>query len=155
MKKVLFFLSLIVMMAFSVQAQAQKSQQAKNAAQKTQTLEIVKLNTKTIKIGNKTYKVGDKFSDSEEIHWSSAKQEMWVKYTGGRDREKKCLSKESFVKRKVKTPKEYFQKVNHPSAQCKHNARTVQKKAQKYREYKNHQTKNDKKHTTQKRSRKN
>ena len=79
------------------------------------TLKITKLNTTSIRIGNKICQAGNTFSEEEVIYWSTPKQEMWVKYTDGTDREKKCLSREAFEERKVKTPKEYFDKINHPS----------------------------------------
>lgn len=79
------------------------------------TLEITKLNTSTIKIGEKNCQVGSTFSDESIIYWSSPKQVMWVKYIDGTDREKKCLTREAFANRKVKTPIEYFNKINHPS----------------------------------------
>ena len=79
------------------------------------TLKIIKLNTSSIKIGTQICKVGDTFSDEEVIYWSSPKQEIWAKYTDGKDREKKCFTREAFASRKVKTPIEYFDKINHPS----------------------------------------
>ncbi len=100
MKKYLFFLCIMMIMVSSVQAR---------------NLKILRLNTKTIKIGKNTCKEGDVFPEGAIIHWSSPKQVMWVKYIDGRTREKRYLSLEAFGKRKVKTPKDYFNKINHPS----------------------------------------
>lgn len=101
MKKYLLLLCLLLIIAVFANAR---------------TLEITKLSTSTIQIGNQKCQVGSTFSDESIIYWSSPKQLMWVKYIDGPNRgQKKCLTRESFISRKVKTPKDYFNKTNHPS----------------------------------------
>lgn len=101
MKKFLLLLCLLLIIAVFANAR---------------TLEITKLSTSTIQIGNQKCQVGSTFSDESIIYWSSPKQLMWVKYIDGPNRgQKKCLTRESFTSRKVKTPKDYFNKTNHGS----------------------------------------
>lgn len=83
------------------------------------TLKIVKLNTETIKIGNnRICKVGSKFEENEEIKWDSPKQDMWAKVVSGESRELMHFTREAFISKKVKTPAEYFQKINHLSVRA-------------------------------------
>lgn len=102
MKKVLFFFLLLcsnVMVA--------------------RTLKIVKLNTETITIGkNRVCKVGSKFEETEEIKWDSPKQDMWAKVVSGESRELMHFTREAFISKKVKTPAEYFHRINHPSVRA-------------------------------------
>lgn len=81
------------------------------------TLKIVKLNTPTIKIGNnnRVCRIGSTFEDNEEIKWDSPKQDMWAKAISGNSRELMHFSREAFVSKNVKTPSDYFNKINHGS----------------------------------------
>ena len=115
MKKTTVIICLMMILAFNVQAQQiRKSKPIPES--KSRTLVITKLNTDSIKIGNKSYTIGGVFSDNEVIYWSSSKQEMWVKYTDGENREKKRLTQSAFAKKKAKSVREYYGKTNHPSS---------------------------------------
>ena len=117
MKKSTVIICLMMILAFSLQAQ-QIRKPKPIPESKSRTLVITKLNTDSIRIGDKFFTVGDKFSDNEVIHWSSAKQEMWVKYTEGNDRDKKCLTQRAFAKVKAKSVREYYGKTNHTSSRA-------------------------------------
>ena len=84
-----------------------------------QTLEIVRLNTKSVMIGSGNSKricyVGSTFQSNEIINWSEPKQDMWVKTISGNSRELLHFTRESFNSRGAVTPAEYYNKINHLS----------------------------------------
>lgn len=135
MKKSIVIICLMMALAFGLQGQ---NRTAKSTPQtEPRTLVITKLNTDYIKIGNKSYTIGDKFSDNEVIHWSTAKQEMWVKYTDGNDRDKRCLTQSAFAKRNAKSVRDYYRKINHPSSRATPPRKNQKKPQNKHKEKKN------------------
>lgn len=77
------------------------------------TLQIIKLNTKTIKIGNNDKcSKGSEFEDNQVIYWDRPKQDMWVKVISGKSRELLHFSREAFMSKHAKTAAEYINKIN-------------------------------------------
>lgn len=110
MKRSLCLFTLCVMVSAISWSQPQKKWQ------REQSFKIEKLSTPTIVIDRKVCKVGSTFTSVSSIQWSSPKQGMWAK--GMTTLERYHFTRESFMAKKAKSVREYFNKTNHPSVRA-------------------------------------
>lgn len=75
---------------------------------------IKSMNVKSIKVGNnRTCYIGSDFYDYEEIHWTSANEEMIVFDHDAN--KKRCFSKSLFENNKFRTAGDFYKKINTPA----------------------------------------